>query len=574
MGAGLYATGCTIINCVFQDNQTANAISYDNHGWERSTPGKGAGIYCSDTLVEDCLFRRNFSQYGGGIYAIGFSEIKRCRIEKNQAKYGGGVYTETGALMEQSHIANNRAEFGGGIYINRGGTFRNCFIHANRAVPVPTVSTGESIFSPTPIFFALTTAETTNTTGGAAYMVGAGTIESCTLTGNRADNDGVGSIQLESSFDSPADSVIQNCIIWDNEGAAFPPDLSGATLLHNSVEDPQLIDPESALLAATSPCIDSGTNQTWMADAKDFFGNERIQNRVDIGACENSSQAVDFLASPAVGLAPLTVQFNALFSGTNADERYVEWDFENDGTIDAAGWGAVSVSHEYQETGTYSTALYAGGTCIQNDLIEVLPPVKADFVAHSQIAAAPARISFYDRSLYQPQFWSWDFNEDGQIDSTNSSSTYWFEEPGIYTASLTVSNHFGAGGSSSDTQTYTITILPPVIAHFSASPAVVQPGETVHFIDESENDPTAWNWSFGEDGATTNSQHVHFAYAEPGWKSVTLTTSNALSFSSFTEKRAVRVRGSHADSLCLGSGFAYAAFYQLGDRGHQHSGGY
>ncbi|MBN2685496.1 MAG: right-handed parallel beta-helix repeat-containing protein [Pontiellaceae bacterium] len=541
MGAGLYATGCTVSNCVFQDNQTAYSISRGSHGERIRTPGRGAGIYCSDTLVEDCLFRRNFSQYGGGIYAVGFSEIKRCRIEKNQAKYGGGVYTETGALVEQSRIANNRAEFGGGIYINRGGTIRNCFIHANRAASVPELSTGEIIFSPTPIFFGLTTAETTNTTGGAVYMLGAGTIESCTLTGNNSDYGGVGSIQLESSLDLPADSVIQNCIIWNNEGAAFPPENSEATLLHNCTEDPQLVDPESVLLAATSPCINSGTNQNWMTDAQDFFGNERILNCVDIGACETSSQTVDFLASPAVGLAPLTVQFNALFSATNVSERYVEWDFGNDGTIDAASWGAVSVSHIYQETETYSVALYADGICIQNHLIEVLPPVKADFTVDRQIAVAPAVISFDDRSQHEPQYWSWDLNGDGQVDSTNSSSSYWFEEPGIYTASLTVSNHFGAGGSSSDTQTYNITIIPPVEAHFSVSPVVVQPGETVHFIDESQNDPTAWNWSFGEDGATTNSQHTQYAFDTPGWKTVRLIVENKYSSSTYTQERAVRV---------------------------------
>ncbi|MBN2685495.1 MAG: right-handed parallel beta-helix repeat-containing protein [Pontiellaceae bacterium] len=283
-GAGLYATGCTVSNCVFKDNQTAYIIRSVSHFSFTYIPGMGAGIYCSDTLVEDCLFRRNSSQYGGGIYAVGFSEIRRCRIEDNQAESGGGIHSGTGVLIEQCQIADNRAEFGGGIYINRGGTLRNCFIHANRTTPVPKIFWK---YEPDLLPIGVITSETTTTTGGAVYMLGAGIIENCTLTGNNSDYGGVGSIQLKSSLDLPADSVIQNCIIWNNGGAAFSPSVSGATLLNNCVADPKLVDPESCVLAAYSPCINTGTNQTWMSGTTDLEQNPRIlYGTVDIGAYE------------------------------------------------------------------------------------------------------------------------------------------------------------------------------------------------------------------------------------------------------------------------------------------------
>ena len=506
-GSGMYATGCIVSNCIFQDNRTAYAVSTDCHGWTTRYPGYGAGMYCSDTKVSDCLFRRNVSQYGGGAYAIGFSEIRKCRIENNSAEYGGGVYVGSDALITQTRIANNRAEFGGGLYIKRGGTFRSCFVFQNDA-----------------------------DSGGAAYLLGTGMIESCTLV----DNGGTNSIYWKASLDPAEDTVVRNCIVWPNV-VDLSSKMPGATLSHNCFDDPHLVESNSCLLAETSPCIDAGTNLVWMTGAQDFLGNDRLQSNADIGACEASAAAFDILGAPTAGIAPFSVRFNALCSQTHADELNFEWDFDNDGIMDDAGWGKTSVSHTYQKTGTYSVVLSVGNATVRRRHIEVLPPVEADFFVNSYTAAAPATISFHDRSRYEPQFWSWDLDGDGLTDSTNRSSSYTFTEVGTYAATLTVSNDFGAGGFSSDSKSCSVTIIPPVNARFKVSPAVVLPGETVYFADESEHAPTTWRWSFGEDGATANSQDAQFSYDTPGWKTVTLVAGNAYSSSTCTQERAVRV---------------------------------
>jgi hypothetical protein len=60
----------------------------------------------------------------------------------------------------------------------------------------------------------------------------------------------------------------------------------------NITQDPQFADFANGdfLLAFTSPCIDAGTNQPWMADAFDLDGNPRIRgSSVDIGAYEGAS---------------------------------------------------------------------------------------------------------------------------------------------------------------------------------------------------------------------------------------------------------------------------------------------
>lgn len=66
------------------------------------------------------------------------------------------------------------------------------------------------------------------------------------------------------------------------------------------------------------------------------------------------------------------------------------------------------------------------------------------------------------------------------------------------------------------------------IANFSASIVSIIEGESVTFTDESENDPTSWDWTF--DGGTPTSsteQNPEITYAVEGIYNVSLTVTNA-----------------------------------------------
>ncbi|WP_318238897.1 PKD domain-containing protein [Methanolacinia petrolearia] len=75
--------------------------------------------------------------------------------------------------------------------------------------------------------------------------------------------------------------------------------------------------------------------------------------------------------------------------------------------------------------------------------------------------------------------------------------------------------------------TGTMGVMAPV-AGFSVSPTSGDAPLTVHFTDESTNDPTEWSWDFG-DGDTTNSteQNPIHTYATSGTYSVTLIATNS-----------------------------------------------
>lgn len=63
------------------------------------------------------------------------------------------------------------------------------------------------------------------------------------------------------------------------------------------------------------------------------------------------------------------------------------------------------------------------------------------------------------------------------------------------------------------------------VAAFSADPLSGTPPLEVNFTDESENDPTSWEWHFG-DGNTSIEQNPTYIYEQGGFYTVTLIVSN------------------------------------------------
>jgi PKD repeat protein len=71
------------------------------------------------------------------------------------------------------------------------------------------------------------------------------------------------------------------------------------------------------------------------------------------------------------------------------------------------------------------------------------PPV-AGFAASPLTGTAPLTVSFTDQSSGAPASWSWDFENDGVVDSTAQNPQFTYTTPGTYTVKLTVTNGQGA----------------------------------------------------------------------------------------------------------------------------------
>ena len=76
--------------------------------------------------------------------------------------------------------------------------------------------------------------------------------------------------------------------------------------------------------------------------------------------------------------------------------------------------------------------------------------VTANFTADQTTIVAGTAIQFSDLSTGNPTNWEWDFENDGTIDSYDQNPVWTYEESGLFTVSLTVSD-----GTTSDTETKT-----------------------------------------------------------------------------------------------------------------------
>ncbi|MDD4522064.1 MAG: PKD domain-containing protein [Methanosarcina sp.] len=163
-----------------------------------------------------------------------------------------------------------------------------------------------------------------------------------------------------------------------------------------------------------------------------------------------------------------------------------------------------------------------------SDLVTKQPPV-ANFTANRTEGYAPLTVQFTDLSENATSV-SWDFDNNGVIDSTASNPVYEFINAGIYTVNLTATNVNGTDSKLATINVTERTILP--VADFSASITDGYAPLSVTFTDLSQNAITR-NWNFG-DGTTSTKKNPKHTYSVAGIYTVNLTVSNDNSTASKT----------------------------------------
>jgi predicted outer membrane repeat protein len=262
-GGGVYGglvQDCTIFNNsaasgggVCEATRVQNCIISNN-----TATSHGGGIYGGTVIVSNCTVSGNSAGYGGG--GVCAAMVQNCTISKNSATVvGGGVQ---GGTVQNSLVVGNSAGVGGGLGIY-GGFVRNCIIVSNSA----TIS------------------------AGGVYCSGFIVFENCTIIRNSAGQQyggvqgGCGKNSIiyfnNCSTTSNFDGIATNCCI-----SPLP---SGSWGTNNIADDPQFVDVDAGdfRLKSASPCINTGTNQSWMTNAMDIYGQPRIIDHiVDMGAYE------------------------------------------------------------------------------------------------------------------------------------------------------------------------------------------------------------------------------------------------------------------------------------------------
>ncbi|MCK9630055.1 MAG: PKD domain-containing protein [Methanoregula sp.] len=257
---------------------------------------------------------------------------------------------------------------------------------------------------------------------------------------------------------------------------------------------------------------------------------------------ETAAPDASFTATTKEGPIPLTVKF--IDTSANGPTSWV-WSF-GDGDYDSA----QNPTHTYTRNGTYTVTLTAtnskgSSTASKHGYIEAEDALPiASFEADNTSGLAPFVVHFTDTSQNAPTSWSWYFGDEES--STVQNPVHIFDSRGSYTIVLTVKNSKGSN-STSRSKYINVTGRVAPEASFSVDTSSGPGPLTVHFTDTSINNPTSWQWSFGDGFSTAEQNPVH-TYASTGTFTVVLTVTNTEGSDTETSTSLITVTGTTPES--------------------------
>ncbi|MCP3883225.1 MAG: PKD domain-containing protein, partial [Sulfitobacter sp.] len=154
------------------------------------------------------------------------------------------------------------------------------------------------------------------------------------------------------------------------------------------------------------------------------------------------------------------------FSGTAADDGpngvyLVEWDFNYDGsTFNPSGETGLTPTHVFNAVGAYTVAMRATDHALQSvidTLTVTISAVSPTAAAGSDFTTEGVRSVRFDGTNSVDDFGIWKFHWDfgDGIKGTGPTPAHIYHTPGVYTATLTVTDE----ANLTDTDTVTVTVL-------------------------------------------------------------------------------------------------------------------
>lgn len=171
---------------------------------------------------------------------------------------------------------------------------------------------------------------------------------------------------------------------------------------------------------------------------------------------------------------------------------------------------------------------------------------QAEFDTDIVSGGTPLAVQFSDRSMtYNESLWDifgdgasirsrlWDFGDGTTSTAKNPGHVY--EEPGVYTVSLTITDVMGNQHTEVKDGFIAAGVAAPLRAEFFASRRNSAERTIVHFQDRSTGNITSWFWDFG-DGTTSTERNPTHIYTDIGLFTVRLTVSGPDGQDSETEQ--------------------------------------
>jgi len=160
--------------------------------------------------------------------------------------------------------------------------------------------------------------------------------------------------------------------------------------------------------------------------------------------------------------------------------------------ITAKSWmrGLEHTSAEVQRSKDWKSNGYSV-RCLMDEII-----LGANFEAEPTLVAVSSQVQFIDLSIGNRTAWQWDFENDGTIDSELQNPTWTYNEPGIYTVSLTVSNE--TKETSTEIKEDYIWVVDTVVIIIDPVSQSLCEGENLFLSVEATGDSLHYQWQKNE----------------------------------------------------------------------------
>ena len=221
--------------------------------------------------------------------------------------------------------------------------------------------------------------------------------------------------------------------------------------------------------------------------------------------------------------------FSVMYTGNATSAGTYTWDFDGADILNGSDQGPIDISWDSKGDKVIVLTVSEDG-CGSDPVtktVKVVPTPVSGFVGDLLEDCAPLTVKFTDNSdsLTSDATYFWTFGNGEE--STQSSPSYTYSEPGVYDISLTVTNS-GRCFNKHEENAY-ITVFENPQADFVASPTeAVLENAKIDFTDGSTSgDPISYLWDFG-DTKTSDEKDPSHTYTAAGVYSVLLivTTSN------------------------------------------------
>jgi len=244
-------------------------------------------------VVKDSVIIGNMAPNGncGGINVGRDGIMSNCQVIANVGGSGcGGVQAGARAVVVDCVIArNSAANIGGGIRVSDSTVcVKNCLIYCNTNAGGE--GGGVAFFGGGPGDYGLinctVTSNQVGTSGGGINARGTGNnVINCIVYSNESTGDNYDELCFANGQAANTNFYWNNCI------RPTTADMTPAPNQGNITNDPLFAgsSTNNYRLVVSSPCVNTGTNQTWMTNALDLDGQPRIDRfsgRVDMGAYE------------------------------------------------------------------------------------------------------------------------------------------------------------------------------------------------------------------------------------------------------------------------------------------------